>query len=73
MKRFLNYKTLLVLLLLTVGLFLRLNNLESKTLFDADQEWLAFRAKDILSGDLVLLGPVTSVGNFGLGLYLDFF
>jgi hypothetical protein len=67
MKRFLNYKTLLVLLLLTVGLFLRLNNLESKTLFDADQEWLAFRAKDVLSGDIVLLGPVTSVGNFSIG------
>lgn len=67
MKRLLNYKTLLVLLLLAIGLFLRINHLESKTLFDADQEWLATRAKDVLSGDFVLMGPVTSVGNFSIG------
>lgn len=67
MKRFLNYKTLIIASLLIIGLFLRLYKVESRTMFDADQEWLAFRAKDILSGDLALLGPVSSIGSFSIG------
>lgn len=67
MKRFLNYKTFLVLILLIFGLFLRLYKIESKSLFDADQEWMAYRARSVLEGDLALIGPTTSVGNFSIG------
>lgn len=67
MKKVFNYKSLLVLLLLIIGLSLRLYNIQYRTGFDADQEWLAYRAKDVLHGDLALLGPVTSIGNFSIG------
>lgn len=69
MRNFLNkYKEIIaVVVILIFGFYLRLHNLWSMTSFNADQEWLAFRAKDILSGDLVLLGPVTSVGSFSIG------
>lgn len=69
MKNFLNkYKeAIIILIILIFGSYLRLHNLWSMTSFNADQEWLAYRAKDVLSGDLVLLGPVTSVGSFSIG------
>lgn len=67
MKRFLNFKNLIVILLLSLGVFLRLCNLSQRTVFNADQEWLATRAKNVISGDLALIGPVTSVGNFSIG------
>lgn len=55
----------LVIIILT-GAYLRLYNLEQRTGFDADQEELAFKAKELLSGDPVLLGPKTSVGGFSI-------
>ena len=67
MKRYLNFKNLIVILLLLLGVFLRLYNLSQRTVFNADQEWLAIRAKNVISGDLALIGPVTSVGNFSIG------
>lgn len=67
-KLFLKYKEfIIVFLILFTALGLRLYNLPQRTSFDADQEWLAFRASDIFSGDLPLLGPVTSVGSFSIG------
>ncbi len=65
MKRYL--KISLISTLLIFGLFLRLNNLEARTGFVADQEWLAYRAREVIKGDFPLLGPVTSVGNFSIG------
>lgn len=67
MKRLLNFKNLFVALVLFLALYLRLDNLHQRTSFDADQEWLAIRAMDLLKGDLPLLGPVTSVGSFSIG------
>lgn len=64
----LNYKEfIIVLLILCLGLGLRLYNLPARTSFDADQEWIATRAIDIFKGDIPLLGPTTSVGNFSIG------
>lgn len=56
-----------VILLLFGGLLLRLHKLPELTSFDADQEWLAERAKDLTNGDIPLLGPVTSIGSFSIG------
>lgn len=67
MKRFLNFKNLIILFLIILGLFLRFYKLSERTVFDADQEWLSYRANDLLKGDVVLIGPVTSVGNFSIG------
>lgn len=61
MKRF------LIISILLLALFLRLHNLHELTIFTADQEWLALRAKEVLLGDFVTLGPVTSIGNFSIG------
>lgn len=58
---------IIVFLILCLGLGLRLYNLPARTLFDADQEWLATRASEIFKGDISLLGPITSVGNFSIG------
>lgn len=58
---------IIVFLILCLGFGLRLYNLPARTSFDADQEWLAFRASDVFSGDFPLLGPSTSVGNFSIG------
>ena len=65
MKKYLKY--FLVISLLVFGLFLRIYKLQERTVFDADQEWIATRAKEILIGDIVLLGQVTSIGNFSIG------
>jgi len=64
-KKYLKY--FLVISLLVFGLFLRIYKLQERTLFDADQEWLATRADKIVKGDFALLGQVTSVGNFSIG------
>lgn len=58
---------IIVFLILFTALGLRLYNLPERTSFDADQEWLAFRASDVFKGDFPLLGPVTSVGSFSIG------
>lgn len=60
-------KVLIVGLILLLGLCLRLYNLDQRTLFDADQEWLATRSYELIRGDIPLLGPVTSVGSFSIG------
>ncbi len=65
---FKKYKEFLIVgLIVLLGLSLRFYNLEQRTLFDADQEWLANRSYEMLAGDIPLLGPVTSVGNFSIG------
>ena len=67
LKRFFNNRgNLYLLLIVIVGAYLRLYQLEQRTGFDADQEELAFKAKELLSGDPVLLGPKTSVGGFSI-------
>lgn len=58
---------IIVFLILCLGFGLRICNLHERTTFNADQEWLAFRAKDLINGDLPLLGPVTSIGSFSIG------
>jgi len=60
-------EVVIVGLILLFALFLRLYNLDQRTAFNADQEWLAFRARDVIKGDFPLLGPVTSVGSFSIG------
>lgn len=63
-----NYREILIVgLILLLGLSLRLYKLDQRTSFDADQEWLATRSYEMLAGDIPLLGPVTSVGNFSIG------
>lgn len=62
------YKELFIVILILFTAFgLRLYKLPERTSFDADQEWLAFRASDVFRGDFPLLGPVTSVGSFSIG------
>lgn len=69
MKKILTKTNILLVIIFFVAFFLRAYQLSSRTTFDADQEWLAFRAKEILNGDLALIGPVTSVGNYSIGPY----
>ncbi len=56
-----------IILVVLLALFLRLYKLETRTPFDADQEEIAGRAKDLLSGHPVLLGPKTSLGGYSIG------
>ena len=60
-------KYLPITLIVLLAIFLRLYQLQTRTLFDADQEEIAFKAKEILSGNPVLLGPKTSLGGFSIG------
>lgn len=63
-----NYRELIIVLsIFILGFVLRVNNLSKLTTFNADQEWLAFRAQEIVNGDVALIGPVTSVGNYSIG------
>ena len=57
----------ILLFILIAGLFLRCYRLEFRTGFDADQEVLAFRAQEIVKGDLALIGTKTSLGGFSIG------
>ena len=56
-----------IVLIAALAVFLRLYLLEERVSFDADQEEIAFKAKEILSGNPVLLGPKTSLGGFSIG------
>lgn len=56
-----------IVLITALAAFLRLYLLEERVSFDADQEEIAFKAKEILSGNPVLLGPKTSLGGFSIG------
>jgi len=56
-----------IVLIPALAAFLRLYLLEERVSFDADQEEIAFKAKEILSGNPVLLGPKTSLGGFSIG------
>jgi len=56
-----------IILITALAAFLRLYLLEERVSFDADQEEIAFKAKEILSGNPVLLGPKTSLGGFSIG------
>jgi len=60
-------EAIILAVLLVVATFLRLYQLEKRTSFGADQEEIAFKSIELLSGDPVLLGPVTSVGKFSIG------
>lgn len=68
-----NYKVAIpLIIILILGAFLRFYNLPQNTYFNADQEELAFKAAEILNGDLVLLGPKTSIGGFCIGPYFTY-
>lgn len=56
-----------IIVVTALAAFLRLYLIEERTGFDADQEEIAFKAKEILSGNPVLLGPKTSLGGFSIG------
>lgn len=56
-----------IILIIALAVFLRFYNFQNKIGFDADQEELAFRAKELLSGHPVLLGPKTSLGGYSIG------
>lgn len=56
-----------IVLIIALALFLRGYNLERRSSFDADQEEIAGRAADLISGHPVLLGPKTSLGGFSIG------
>ncbi len=60
-------KYLPIILIIALAVGLRLFKLRHNVSFDADQEELAFKAKEILSGDPVLLGQKTSLGGFSIG------
>jgi 4-amino-4-deoxy-L-arabinose transferase-like glycosyltransferase len=61
------FSILLPIIILIVGFVLRIYNIEQRTFFEADQEWLSIRARDLLRGDLALIGQTTSVGSFSIG------
>jgi len=70
----LNFKVILsLILILFLGSFLRFYKIEERTHFDADQEELAVKSAEILRGDIVLLGPKTSVGSFSIGPLFTYF
>ena len=56
-----------IILIVLFALALRFYNLDKRTIFDADQEEIAGRAKELLAGHPVLLGPKTSLGGFSIG------
>lgn len=58
---------LLVILLISIGFFLRIWRLRELMGFDYDQEVAAFAVKQILSGKLTLIGQQTSVGGVFIG------
>lgn len=60
-------KYLPIILIIALAVFLRFYKFQNKIAFDADQEELAFRAKDLLLGDPVLLGQKTSLGGYSIG------
>lgn len=60
-------KYLPIILITALAVFLRFYLLERRASFDADQEEIAFKAKELLSGNPVLLGPKTSLGGFSIG------
>lgn len=60
-------KYLPIIIVVLLALFLRLYLLPVRASFDADQEEIAYKAKEILSGNPVLLGPKTSLGGFSIG------
>jgi len=68
-KKFLiNFKKYLpIILIAAFAVLLRLYLFEKRVSFDADQEEIAFKAKEILTGNPVLLGPKTSLGGFSIG------
>lgn len=67
-----NLKSILLLSIIFLALFLRLYQLEKRTSFGADQEELSYKAIELLSGDPVLLGMPTSVGGFTIGPYFTY-
>ena len=60
-------KYLPIILISALAVLLRLYLFEKRVSFDADQEEIAFKAKEILLGNPVLLGPKTSLGGFSIG------
>lgn len=60
-------KYLPIIAITVLAVLLRLYLLPLRTSFDADQEEIAFKAKEIISGNPVLLGPKTSLGGFSIG------
>lgn len=56
-----------IIFTIAIAAVLRFYMFSYRTSFDADQEEIAFKAKELLSGNPVLLGPKTSLGGFSIG------
>jgi hypothetical protein len=73
LSKFSKKELILLIVLLLVGLIIRLYQLEKRVAFGFDQEEIAFKALELLSGDPVVLGQATSVGGFAIGPYFIYF
>ena len=66
--------TVLLLALLAAAVLLRFYNLSGTLLFQADQGRDALVVRHLLTqGDLIFIGPVTSIGNMYLGPFYYYF
>jgi len=64
--------SILLILTLITAFLIRMYRLEERVGFGADQEYLFYKAKELLSGDPVLLGMATSVGGFSIGPFFTY-
>lgn len=62
-----HHATILFIIILIIGLYLRFYRIENVFTFGWDQGRDAFKVKDIIEGQLVLDGPRTGIGDFHLG------
>jgi 4-amino-4-deoxy-L-arabinose transferase-like glycosyltransferase len=68
------FEILFLILIVSIGAFLRLYRIDKTMMFLGDQGRDAIIAKNILKdGDIALIGPVTSVGNMYLGPFYYYF
>ena len=67
MNPYKKYWYLFLILIISVGLYLRFFNIESIQEFGWDQARDAWKVRDILNGKIVLNGPRTGVGHMELG------
>jgi 4-amino-4-deoxy-L-arabinose transferase-like glycosyltransferase len=71
--RRLHFIDFIAIAIFLIGAFLRLYRIDETMIFQADQGRDAMVVERILDGDIVLLGPVTSVGNMYLGPFYYYF
>ncbi len=67
MKKFLKIETLLLIGILVIAAFMRLYRVRDYIVFLGDEGRDVIVVRNILHGDLTLLGPTASVGGFYLG------